>query len=67
MTEEQILLGVGLTAVLEIIPEGTGTRYRATAIHTDEVGRAKHEEMGFYEGWGTVVTQLEEYMKSLGR
>ena len=51
------------TAVLTFEPSGKGTRYTATAIHRDEAGRKKHEEMGFHEGWGTVVDQLVEYIK----
>jgi uncharacterized protein YndB with AHSA1/START domain len=52
------------TAVLELEQEGNGTRYVATAIHRDPEGRKKHEEMGFFEGWGTVVTQMVEYIKA---
>jgi uncharacterized protein YndB with AHSA1/START domain len=52
-----------MTAVLTFEPSGKGTRYVATAIHRDEAGRKKHEEMGFREGWGTVVDQLVEYIK----
>jgi len=51
------------TAVLTFEPSGKGTRYVATAIHRDEAGRKKHEEMGFHQGWGTVVDQLVEYVK----
>ncbi len=52
------------TAVLELEQEGSGTRYTATAIHRDPEGRKKHEEMGFFEGWSTVVTQMVEYIKA---
>ena len=51
------------TAVLTLEPAGKGTRYVATAIHRDEAGSKKHKEMGFYQGWGTVVDQLVEYIK----
>jgi len=51
------------TAILLLEPEGTGTRYIAFAIHRDETGRQKHEEMGFYHGWGTVLDQLVAYIK----
>lgn len=54
-----------MTAVLTLEPRGKGTRYVATAIHRDEAGRKKHEEMGFHEGWGTVVDQLVEYIKKV--
>ncbi|ODS00235.1 polyketide cyclase [Methyloceanibacter methanicus] len=52
------------TAFLLLDEENGGTRYRAIALHRDEAGRKQHEEMGFEEGWGTVVTQLVEYIKS---
>lgn len=52
-----------MTAVLTLEPSGAGTRYVATAIHRDEAGRKKHEEMGFHEGWGTVIDQLVDYVK----
>jgi uncharacterized protein YndB with AHSA1/START domain len=53
------------TAIVELEPAGKGTRYRATAIHRDEDGRKKHEEMGFHQGWGTVLDQLVEYAKAM--
>ena len=51
------------TAILMLEPQGSGTRYTAYAIHRDEAGRNKHEEMGFHDGWGTVVMQMVEYIK----
>jgi uncharacterized protein YndB with AHSA1/START domain len=53
-----------MTATVEIIPEGAGTRYRATAVHKDEETRKKHEDMGFHEGWGAALDQLVEYAKT---
>ena len=53
------------TAVIEIEPRGSGTFYRAIAVHRNEEGRKQHEEMGFHEGWGTVLTQMVEYAKAL--
>ena len=50
------------TAILTVSPEGKGTRYRATVMHQDEAGREKHKAMGFFEGWGTALDQLVEYM-----
>ncbi|MBL8644628.1 MAG: SRPBCC family protein [Rhodospirillaceae bacterium] len=53
------------TAVLELTANGKGgTHYKAIAIHRDPEGAKKHEEMGFYDGWGTVVTQMVEYIKA---
>jgi uncharacterized protein YndB with AHSA1/START domain len=47
-----------MTAIVEIIPEGNGTRYRATALHKDEETKKKHEEMGFHHGWGAALDQM---------
>lgn len=52
------------TAVLEMSRNGTGTHYRATALHGNDEARKKHEEMGFQNGWGTVLTQMVEYIKA---
>lgn len=52
------------TALLQLSTEGKGTRYKAVALHRDEAGRKQHEEMGFQEGWGTVLDQLVEYIKA---
>jgi uncharacterized protein YndB with AHSA1/START domain len=53
------------TAVITLEPQGTGTRYTATAIHRDEAGRKRHEEMGFREGWGKALDQLVAHARSL--
>lgn len=52
------------TAILELAPSGDGgTIYTATALHLDPEGKQKHEQMGFLDGWGTVVDQLVAYIK----
>lgn len=53
------------TAIIELESSGKGTRYKATAIHRDEAGRKKHEDMGFHNGWGTVLDQLVVYSKKM--
>lgn len=53
------------TAIITMEPRGAGTRYVATAIHRDEAGRKQHEEMGFHEGWGTVLDQLVAHAKTM--
>lgn len=53
-----------MTAIIELQPNGSGgTRYRAVAIHLDEAGRRRHEEMGFHDGWGAALDQLVELMQ----
>ncbi|MEZ4236327.1 MAG: SRPBCC family protein [Myxococcota bacterium] len=54
------------TAVLEFEPVGSGSRYTAIAMHGDPDSRKKHEEMGFADGWGTVVDQLVAYIHERG-
>jgi uncharacterized protein YndB with AHSA1/START domain len=57
-----------MTAILllEDAPGG-GTTYTAIARHRNPDTRKAHEDMGFYDGWGTVATQLEAYAKGLTR
>lgn len=52
------------TGVIMLEPTPTGTRYTAIAIHRDRESRDQHESMGFFEGWGTVLTQLVEHVKA---
>ncbi|MDP2698344.1 SRPBCC family protein [Thalassospira sp.] len=44
---------------------GGGTTYTAIARHRHPDTRKAHEDMGFFDGWGTVATQLETYAKGL--
>lgn len=52
------------TAALLMEPSGSGTRYVAYAIHGNEETRKSHEDMGFHHGWGTVASQMVEYIKA---
>ncbi|MEM9707186.1 MAG: SRPBCC family protein [Pseudomonadota bacterium] len=55
-----------LTAIIEFADDGNGgTTYTATARHRTPAACQSHEEMGFYDGWGTVAEQLEAYALSL--
>jgi len=53
------------TAIIALEPHVSGTRYIATAIHRDEAGRKKHEEMGFHQGWGKALDQLVAHAKTM--
>ena len=53
------------TAVIELEPAGSGTRYTATAIHQDVAGRDAHARMGFHDGWGKALDQLVAAMKAV--
>jgi uncharacterized protein YndB with AHSA1/START domain len=48
-----------MTAEITMEAASGGTRYRALVRHKDAQDRVKHEEMGFFQGWGTCLTQLE--------
>ncbi|MEQ8256746.1 MULTISPECIES: SRPBCC family protein [Roseovarius] len=55
-----------MTAILDLEDDGNGgTIYTATARHRSPEAKKTHEDMGFFDGWGTVATQLEEYAQSL--
>ena len=53
------------TAVLTFEPHGNGgCKYTATAVHTTREHAEAHEKMGFSQGWGKVLEQLVEYVKT---
>ncbi len=53
------------TGIIEFQPNSEGgCTYRAIAVHLDPAGRDQHAEMGFHEGWGTVVDQLVEHLRT---
>jgi uncharacterized protein YndB with AHSA1/START domain len=57
---------LAMTAIIELEPNGRGgTRYRAVAVHNDVDTCKRHEEMGFHDGWGTVLDQLVELVARL--
>jgi uncharacterized protein YndB with AHSA1/START domain len=41
------------------------THYKVRVTHWSEADRAAHEAMGFYDGWGIVIDQLEALAKTL--
>lgn len=49
---------VAITAEMTFGDHPDGTDYRITVRHGDPASRARHEELGFSEGWGTVAAQL---------
>ena len=58
--------GLGFTATIRLSDHPGGTEYHVTARHRTAEVAAKHEEMGFSQGWGMVATQLEAYAAGLG-
>ena len=43
-----------------------GTDYRVVVRHGDPAARARHEEMGFFDGWGSVTAQLVALVERAG-
>lgn len=55
-----------MTAILLLADApGGNTTYTAIARHRNPESRKSHEDMGFFDGWGTVATQLEAYAQGL--
>jgi uncharacterized protein YndB with AHSA1/START domain len=44
---------------------GGRTRYQAVVRHRTAEAAKSHKDMGFFDGWGTVATQLEAYARGL--
>jgi uncharacterized protein YndB with AHSA1/START domain len=47
-----------MTAIITLRDHPMGTEYLAHVMHKSSADRTMHEEMGFYDGWGTVAQQL---------
>jgi len=47
-----------MTAIITLKDHPSGTEYFAHVMHKSNADRNTHEEMGFYDGWGTVTGQL---------
>lgn len=55
-----------MTAIITLDDLGDNrTRYTAIARHRSAEAAETHRQMGFYQGWGTVVDQLEAYARGL--
>ena len=55
-----------MTAIIDFADNGQGgTIYTATARHRSAESCQTHQDMGFFDGWGTVATQLEAYAQTL--
>ncbi|MCB1390331.1 MAG: SRPBCC domain-containing protein [Rhodobacteraceae bacterium] len=55
---------LALTATITFTPEGAGTRYAAHVVHRNAEDSRRHAEMGFQEGWGTVIAQLAQHLQT---
>lgn len=59
--------GPFMVGMFEFEAEGDKTRYRGTARHWTAEAKARHEAMGFAEGWGKVAEQWEQVAQRLAR
>ncbi|MDG4826146.1 SRPBCC domain-containing protein [Asanoa sp. WMMD1127] len=50
--------GIAMTAEITLHDHPDGTDYRILVRHGDPTARARHEKLGFADGWGTVTAQL---------
>jgi uncharacterized protein YndB with AHSA1/START domain len=57
--------GFSVTAVIAFESHANGTKYTALVMHADKEARAKHEKMGFHDGWGTALDQLVAMIKQM--
>ena len=57
--------GFPMTATITMEDHGTGSRYTAHVLHATEAHVKQHEEMGFHEGWNSVISQLDELASGL--
>ena len=47
-----------MTAVVTLRDHPEGTDYAAHVMHRNAADRNMHQELGFHDGWGTVIEQL---------
>jgi uncharacterized protein YndB with AHSA1/START domain len=52
-----------MTAIITLEDHEQGTRYAAHVMHRSGSDRDMHEEMGFFDGWGTVIGQLAQQVE----
>ena len=53
------------TGVMTLEARGDATLCTAVAMHRNEADRDRHADMGFYDGWGTVLDQLVAYAPTI--
>ncbi|MFY1573930.1 SRPBCC domain-containing protein [Verrucosispora sp. WMMD703] len=55
---------VAMTAEVTFNDHPDGTDYRVVVRHGDPAARARHQELGFADGWGSVTAQLAAFAES---
>ena len=54
---------LAMTAILTFKAQDGGTLYSARVLHKNPEDSRKHEEMGFHQGWGSVLGQLADLLE----
>ena len=54
-----------MTADIELTPKDGGTLYRVHVMHASAAQKDEHEKMGFHDGWGTTLRQLDELVATV--
>ncbi|PWU51796.1 polyketide cyclase [Micromonospora sp. S4605] len=57
---------VPMTAEITLSDHPDGTDYRIIVRHGDPAARARHQELGFAQGWGSVTEQLAGLVEGEG-
>ncbi|MGY4397288.1 uncharacterized protein YndB with AHSA1/START domain [Sphingomonas sp. UYAg733] len=55
-----------MTAIITMADHPDGTDYTAYAMHKNGADRAMHQNLGFADGWGTVIAQLAALVETQG-
>ena len=54
---------IAMVAEIVLCEHPDGTDYRVVVRHGDPAARARHEELGFFDGWGAVTGQLAAFVE----
>lgn len=54
-----------MTAIITMQDDGDGTIYTGRVLHANAEDCRKHAEMGFEQGWGAAIDQLEQVAQRL--
>lgn len=57
--------GFPMTATITMEDHDLGSRYTAHVLHATREQVKQHEDMGFFDGWNTCISQLDELASSL--
>lgn len=52
-----------MTAIITFKDHPLGTDYAAHVMHRNNADRTMHENLGFNDGWGTVIEQLARFVE----